>query len=181
MTRNLERAAPLPPKTKVRRYLFALVLSGLAVYFFLPRFAAMGHAFLVISNLRIPFVALSIGAQLLSYLGSGYLLRSVVGLAAKPVSTIDGALMTAGANSVGTLGGGVLGTAGMTYHWLRHRGVNAGAAGLGGWLPIFLNDTALALVSLAGLIVIIHIKKSSGVLAAGFTLVFLILGAGIPL
>jgi hypothetical protein len=49
MTADLEFAAPLPPKTRVRRYLFALVLSGLAVYFFLPRFAAMGHAFLVIS------------------------------------------------------------------------------------------------------------------------------------
>ena len=44
--------------------------------------------------------------------------------------------MTAGANSVGTLGGGVLGTAGMTYLWLSRRGVSAGAAGLGGWLPI---------------------------------------------
>jgi uncharacterized membrane protein YbhN (UPF0104 family) len=131
MTTNFELGAPLPPKTKVGRYLFALVLSGLAVYFFLPRFAAMGHAFLVISNLRIPFVALSIGAQLLSYVGSGYLLRSVVRLAAKPVSTTDGALMTAGANSVGTLGAGVLGTAGMTYHWLRRRGVNAGAFAAG--------------------------------------------------
>jgi uncharacterized membrane protein YbhN (UPF0104 family) len=80
----------------------------MAVYFFLPRFAAMGHAFEIISNLKISFVALSFGAQLLSYLGSGYLLRTVVKLAAKPVSILDGALMTAGANSVGTLGGGVL-------------------------------------------------------------------------
>jgi uncharacterized protein (TIRG00374 family) len=177
MMADLELTAPLPPKTKVRRYLFALVLLGLAVYFFLPRFAAMGHAFLVISSLRIPFVALSFAAQLLSYVGSGYLLRTVVRLASKPTSIVDGALMTAGANSVGTLGGGVLGTAGMTYLWLRRRGVNPGAAGLGGWLPIFLNNTVLAIVSLAGLIVIIHIKKSSGVLVAGFTLVFLILGA----
>jgi uncharacterized protein (TIRG00374 family) len=177
MTTNPEVPNPLPSKTKVRRYLFALVLSGLAVYLFLPRLAAMGHAFRVISNLRIPFVALSISAQVLSYLGSGYLLRSAVKLAGGPISTIDGALMTAGANSVGTLGGGVLGTAAMTYHWLRNRGINAGAAGLGGWLPIFLNDTALAILSLAGLILIIHLKKSSGVLVAGFTLVFLILSA----
>lgn len=177
MTTNLELAAPHPPKAKVKRYLFPLILSGLAVYFFLPRFAEMGHVFLVISNLRIPFVALAIGAQLLSYLGSGYLLRTVVGLAAKPISTFDGALITAGANTVGTLGGGVLGTAGMTYHWLRRLGVNVGGAGLGGWLPIVLNDTALAVVSLARLIVIIHLKKSPGVLIAGFTLVFLILGS----
>ena len=43
MPTNSERTAPLPPKAKVRRYLFALVLSGMAVYFFLPRFAAMGQ------------------------------------------------------------------------------------------------------------------------------------------
>ena len=85
--------------------------------------------------------------------------------------------MTLGANSVGTLGGGVIGTAGMTYLWLRRRGVNSGVAGLAGWLPIFLNNTVLAIVSLAGLIAIIFRRKSSGVLVAGFTVVFLILGA----
>jgi uncharacterized protein (TIRG00374 family) len=174
---EFELAAPFPPKTKLRRYLFALILSGLAVYFFLPRFAAMGHALQVISTLRIPFVVLSLAAQLLSYLGSGYLLRAVARLASKPISILDGALMTLGANGVGTLGGGVIGTAGMTYLWLRRRGVNSGVAGLGGWLPIFLNNTVLAIVSLAGLIVIIFLRKSSGVLVAGFAVVFLILGA----
>lgn len=104
MTTNFEFTAPVLPKTKLRRYLWALVLLGLAVYFFLPHFAAMGHAFLVISNLRIPFVALSIGAQVLSYAGSGYLLSTVVRLAARPISIVDGVLMTAGGNSVGTLG-----------------------------------------------------------------------------
>jgi hypothetical protein len=34
--------------------------------------------------------------------------------------------MTLAANSVGTLGGGASGTAGMTYLWLRRRGVNCG-------------------------------------------------------
>lgn len=105
MTTSIELEPPLPPKTKVRRYLWALILSGLSVYFFLPRFAAMGHALLVISNLRVHFVVLSIAAQLLSYAGSGYLLSTAVKLAAKPVSVVDGALITTGANSVGTLGG----------------------------------------------------------------------------
>lgn len=178
MTMDFDLAAPLS-KAKVKRYLLALLLWGLAVYFFLPRFAAMKHALVVISNLRFPFVALSFGAQLLSYLGSGYLLKTVVKLTAKPISVIDGALMTAGANSVGTLGGGVLGTAGMTYLWLNRRGVSAGAAGLGGWLPIFLNNIVLAVVSLAGLIVTVHLRKSTGVLVAGFTLVVLTLTAGL--
>ena len=132
MTTDLDLRASIPPHARVKRYLFTLILSGLAIYLFLPRFATMGRALLVISNLKIQFVALSIAAQLLSYAGSGYLLRSVVRLASKPISILDGALLTAGANSVGTLGGGVIGTAGMTYLWLRRRGVNPGAAGLGG-------------------------------------------------
>ncbi len=176
MTTSFDLTVLPPAKTKVRRYLLALLLTGLAIYVFLPRVAAMGHAAYVIFNLRIPFVALSIAAQLLSYAGSGYLLRAVVKLADKPISILDGALMTAGANSMGTLGGGALGTAGMTYRWLRRRGVNAGAAGFAGWLTLFLNDIALAIVSLAGLLIIIHFKKSSSVVVAGFTLVLLILG-----
>ena len=178
MAVNPQLVLPIPSKTKWRRNLFLLILAGLAVYFFLPQFARIGHAFQVVSTLKIPLVTLSVGAQALSYLGSGYLLRTVVKLAAKPVSVIDGALLTAGANSVGTLGGGVLGTAGMTYVWLRRRGVNPGAAGLGGWLPVFLNNAALAVVSLAGLTVLVSRSKSSGVLVTGLCFAIFILAGG---
>ena len=166
------------PGAKLGRNLFLLILMGLGVYFVLPQFARIEHAFQVVSTLKIPLVALSVGAQVLSYLGSGYLLRTVVKLAAKPISVVDGALLTAGANSIGTLGGGILGTAGMTYVWLRRRGVNPGAAGLGGWLPIFLNNATLAVVSLAGLAVLLVLKKSSGVLVVSLCFAILILAGG---
>ena len=181
MTTDYEPTAPLFFNAKVGRYLFVLLLWGVAVYLFLPRIAAMKHALLVILSLRIPFVALSVGMQLLSYLGSGYLLRAVVEPATKQISVIDGALITAGANSVGTLGGGVLGTAGMTYLWLGRRGVSAGSAGLGGWLPIFLNNIVLAIMSLAGLMVVVRLGKTSGVLLVGFALIFFTLGASLTL
>jgi glycosyltransferase 2 family protein len=180
MTVDLERVPSVPPKAKLKRNLFVLILMGLGVYIFLPQFARIEHAFQIAATLRIPFLALSTVAQILSYLGSGYLLRTVVKLAAKPISIVDGALLTAGANSVGTLGGGVIGTAGVTYLWLRRRGVNAGAAGLAGWLPIFLNQVVLVLISLAGLAILLFLKKSSGVLIAGlcFATLFLVGGTG---
>lgn len=173
-----EPIPPIPPKSKLRRNLFVLVLLGLGVYLFVPKVARIEHAFQILSTLKIPLLALSIGAQVLSYAGSGYLLKTVVRLAAKPVSVIDGALLTAGANSIGTLGGGIVGTAGMTYLWLRRRGVNPGAAGLAGWLPIFLNNATLAVVSLGGLAVLLSLKKSSGVLAAGLSFAIVILAGG---
>jgi len=66
----------------------------------------------------------------------------------------------------------------MTYLWLRRCGVNPGAAGLGGWLPIFLNNATLAAVSLAGLAVLLFLNKSSGVLVVTLCLAILILAGG---
>ncbi len=168
----------LPTKRTLRRYLFLLLFVGVALYFLLPRLAAMQHGLAVLSRLRIPFVILAVAAQALSYLSNGYLIRSVVKVQSKPVSVFDGALVTLAANSVGTLGGGALGTAGMTYLSLRRRGVNRGAAGLGGWIPIFLNLAVLTLVSLAGLFVLIYLRKSSTVLAAGLAMVIFVLLLG---
>jgi uncharacterized protein (TIRG00374 family) len=179
MIADSEALFPLPPRKKVRRYLFLLIVMGLSVYLLLPQVARIGHAFRIASTLQIPFVALSLGAQVLSYLGSGYLLRAVVRMVAKPVSVVEGALVTAGANSVGTLGGGVLGTAGMTYLWLRRRGVSPGAAGLGGWIPIYLNNATLAIVSLLGLLTLILLEKFSRVLILGLALAVLTLASGI--
>jgi glycosyltransferase 2 family protein len=178
MSEPLEPVPAVPPKTKIKRYLLVLIVLGLGVYFLLPRVSQIQHAFQVAATLRIPFVVLALGAQVCSYLGSGYLLRAVARLVAKPVTVIEGALVTLGANSVGTLGGGLPGTVGMTYRWLRQRGVSAGAAGLGGWIPIFLHDAALAVVSLVGLLVFIFLKKMSGLLVLGMGVAVLILASG---
>jgi glycosyltransferase 2 family protein len=169
----------LPPKRKLRRNLLLLLLVGFALYFFLPRLAAMQHAVAMLARLNIPFVILAVAAQTLSYLGSGYQLRSVVRSSNQSVSVFRGAMVTLAANSVGTLGGGALGTAGTAYLWLRRHGINRGAAGLGGWIPILVNLAALAVVSLGGLVVLIHLKKSSTVLVLGLGLVMLVLLVGL--
>jgi len=177
MALDLESVAELP-KRKVRRYLLFLCLMGLAMYFFLPRLAAMRHALLVISALRAPYVLLALAAQILSYLSSGYLLRSVGKSESGRVSVIDGALVTAAANSVGTLGGGVLGTVGITYMFLRRKGMDRSRASLGSWLSIYLNNGVLAIVSLTGLLVLSFLGKSSSMLVIGFIFVGLTVGAG---
>ena len=169
----------LPPRRKLRRNLLLLTFVGCALYFVLPRWLAMQHALAVLSRLNIFFVALAVAAQMLSYLGSGYLLRSVMRVKPNPISVLGGALVTLAANSVGTLGGGAPGTAGTVYLCLRRQGVNPGEAGLGGWIPIFANLASLALVSLGGLLVLIHLKKSSTVLALGLSLVTLVLLGGL--
>jgi glycosyltransferase 2 family protein len=169
----------LPPRKKLRRNLLLLLFVGVALYFILPRLGAMQHALAALAQLNIPFVLLAVVSQAVSYAGSGYLLRSVVKGSGESVSVFRGALVTVASNSIGTLGGGALGTAGTTYLWLRRQGVNRGAAGLGGWIPVFVNLVALAVVSLGGLLVLIHLKKSSTVLVLGLGLVLLVLLVGL--
>jgi hypothetical protein len=69
------------------------------MYFLLPSFAAMEHALPGCIESRDAFVALFLGMQALSYLGSGYMLRSLVNLGASPFSIIEGALVTVVAQS----------------------------------------------------------------------------------
>jgi len=111
-------AISLPPKRKLRRNLLVLVFVGVALYLLLPRLAAMQQSLVLLAHLNIPFVILAVAAQVLSYVGSGYLLRSVLRSSDKPVSVFRVALVTLAANSVGTLGGGALGIVGTTYLWL---------------------------------------------------------------
>lgn len=178
MSADSDPVPALPPRSKVRRRLLLLAILGLALYFVLPHFAKIQQAFEVVSSLRITFVTLSLCAEALSCAGSGYLLRTVVRRGDTPVSVVDGALLTVGANSVGTLGGGVLGTAGLTYLWLRRRGVSPGTAALGGWVPVFLNNATLAVTSLIGLIALIFRTSFSGALVLALVFAVLILAGG---
>lgn len=69
MTVDSARVPSVPPKTELKRNLFVLILMGLGVYIFLPQLARIEHAVQIAAKLRIPFLALSTVAQLLSYLG----------------------------------------------------------------------------------------------------------------
>ena len=176
---NFDSALAVPPRTKIWRSFLLLIVLGLSVGFLMLHLARIDYALQVAVTMRIPFIALALGAQILIYLGSGFLLTAIVRLASSPVSIREEALVTLGADSVGTLGGGVLGTAGVTYLWLRRRGASPGSAALGGWIPIYLNNATLAFVSLLGLLVFIVLRKSSGMLFLGFSLAVLILAGGI--
>ncbi|MGH9681743.1 MAG: hypothetical protein ACRD4Y_17490, partial [Candidatus Acidiferrales bacterium] len=78
---DAELALPFLKNRKSRWYLFALILLGLAIYFFLSRFVVMERSLRAISTLRVSYVILAFVAEAFSYLGSGYLLRKTVSLA----------------------------------------------------------------------------------------------------
>ncbi|MBN2488979.1 MAG: UPF0104 family protein, partial [Methanosarcinaceae archaeon] len=97
-------------------------------------------------------VTLAAVAQVLSYVGSGYLLQSIVAIVQQRLSIRWGIMITLAASSIGLVAGGLLGTTAATYRWVRNRNVSAEGAGLAGTLPPFLNNAILILIAVIGLI-----------------------------
>ena len=92
--------------TASSRYLVLLVLLGLAVHLVLPQLTSLEHSLQVIKTLVLWAVALAVGAQVLSYLGSGYLLREIVALTHQRFSIVNGIMITLASSSVGVVAGG---------------------------------------------------------------------------
>ncbi|NLF00958.1 MAG: UPF0104 family protein [Anaerolineales bacterium] len=169
--------------TRSARYLLPLILLGLAVHLILPRLATIEQSLGVIRQMAWWAVALAVLAQLLSYLGSGYLLRALVAIAGQRLSVVRGTLIFTAASSVGLSGGGPLGNFTVTYRWLRGSRVSAEGAMLAGSLPNVFYDSIMAATGIFGLLhlLIVHELTLLQVVGFGFTLLMLSLIAGVAL
>jgi uncharacterized membrane protein YbhN (UPF0104 family) len=175
MTEN-KHFAPTPHlRVRLVRYLVPLVLLGLAVHILLPQIATMEHSLQVIRGMKLWAVALAVLAQMLSYLGSGYLLKTLVAVAGQQLSVLRGTIVYTAAASVGLAGGGPVGNVATTYRWMRSSGVNAEGATLAGWLPTLFYDATLVIAGIFGLIHLLIAHKLSILQAVGFGLTLLVL------
>jgi uncharacterized protein (TIRG00374 family) len=160
---------------RLARYLVPLGLLGLAVHILLPQITTMEHSLQVIEGMRLWAVALAVLAQMLSYLGSGYLLRTLVAVAGQQLSVLRGTVIFTAAASVGLAGGGPVGNVATTYRWMRGSGVNAEGATLAGWLPTLFTDATLVIVGIFGLIHLLIAHQLSILQAVGFGFTLLVL------
>lgn len=139
---------------RVTRSVISLLFLGAAVHFVLPHLTTIETASQTLSRVWGYWLFAAVAAQILSYLASGCLVTSVVRLSGDVVSPGRGALITLASNTVGTLGGGFIGTATSSYRWVR-QGVSTDAAALSGWLPPIINNVVLLGVSSWGLLVLL--------------------------
>ena len=103
---------------RVRRYLFQLLILGLAVHLLLPQLSTLQHMGQVIRGMALWAVGLAAAAQVASYVGSGYLLKSIVSLVGQRLSIARGMVITLAAFSISLVAGGVVGTVAATYRWV---------------------------------------------------------------
>ena len=162
---------------RVRRYLFQLLILGLAVHLLLPQLSTLQHMGQVIKGMALWAVGLAAVAQVASYAGSGYLLKSIVSLVGQRLSIVRGMVITLAAFSIGLLAGGVVGTTAATYRWIEGSGVSSEGAALSAWLQnLFFNNAAMACVSLFGLLHLLLAHELSTGEAMGFGFILILLG-----
>jgi uncharacterized protein (TIRG00374 family) len=159
------------------RYLFVLIVLGLAVHLLIPQITSLEHSVQVLRQMALWAVALAVLAQAASYLGSGYLLKAIAQLSESTLSLIKATLIVLAAASLGMVAGGMVGSAAATYRWMQKERVKPEVAGLAGTIPGVFNDIILVLVSLVGLIHLLIVHQLTRLQVLSYILILLILGA----
>ena len=160
--------------------MMSLAVLGLAVYLILPQITALEDSWQVLTSMSLWAVGLAFVAQILSYLGSGILLQSILAIAHQKVSLWLSSLIVLGSFSIGMVAGGTIGTTAAIYRWTsRGKGSMEGATLASIFLPQF-NTVMLVLVSVFGLVPLIltHSLTPSQMIGFGATLLILALITG---
>jgi len=169
---NTQKSNELSLETlHVVRYLLPLIVLGLAVHLLLPQIASLKHSIQVIQQMILWAVGLAIVAQIASYLGSGYLLKTLVELSDNRLSVLRGTLITLAGASFGMVAGGMVGSATAVYRWMQKENVKPQAATLAGTIPGLFNNVVLVSVSLVGLVHLLLVHQLSRLQGISFILI----------
>lgn len=171
--------SPPPLVLKAGRYLPTLIFLGLAVHLVLPQLASVESSLQVIRTMALWAVLLAAFAEIISYIGYGYLINSILAIVDQQLSILKGACITLAAASMGMLAGGTLGNAAATYRWVRKSGVSAEGSGLAGTLPTIFNNTILTVLAAAGIAHLLLVHELSTIQFYVFLLILSILSLGV--
>jgi uncharacterized protein (TIRG00374 family) len=163
-------------KKHLWRYFLILIILGLAVYLLVPQITTLEHSWSVVQSMTWWAVALAVIAQVLSYLGGGFMMQAILEIDQQKLSIWEGALMTMASYSVGMVAGGWFGGAAATYSWVRQESHDGESAALAGTLPALLNIGALVVVSIIGTLYLILVHDLSKMQLIEYGIVLLVLG-----
>lgn len=168
-----------PLVLKAGRYFATLIFMGLAVHLILPELASFEASFQVIREMVLWAVLLAAIAQIISYLGAGYLIHSLVEMVNQSISVLKGTIITLAAASIGMLAGDPFGNGAATYRWVRKYGISAEGSGLAGILPTIFNNAILTLLAIAGMLHLILAHELSSIQFFIFFLILIFLCLGL--
>jgi len=165
------------PQIRPWRYLPTLIILGLAAYLLLPQIATLKNSWLVVQNMLWWGVLLAVVSQVLSYLGAGYMLHAILDIEHQKLPIWKGALITMGSVSIGLVAGGWVGGAAATYGWIYKENHDGNSAAMAGTLPALLDNVALVVVTLIGVIylLVMHDLGNTQLIEFGIILLALLL------
>jgi uncharacterized protein (TIRG00374 family) len=163
------------PKIRLWHYLPILIILGLAVHLLLPQITTLESSWSVIQGMTWWAVVLAVVAQVLSYLGSGYMLHIILDTNQERLSLFKGVLITVASYSIGLVAGGWVGGAAATYGWVRRESRDSNVAVLAGTLPAMLNNVVLVGVALIGTLYLLVVHDLTNVQLIEFGIVVLVL------
>lgn len=158
------------------RKLGILTILGVVVHLILPQITSLEHSWQVLKTLTPWAVGLAFVAQVFSYIGSGYLLQTVLGLTRESINLVRSTLIVMGAASVGMVAGGMVGSSAAIYRWTRQEEGHSEGATLASIVPSLFNNLVLVLVSIFGLVHLLLVHDLSQAQLIGFSAVILVLG-----
>ena len=127
-----------------------LVLLAIVVHAALPRLATLDATANELKQVRWWAVAIAVAAQVASFAGYGYTIRTLALIAQVRLPLLFSIRLALAGASVGVFAGGPMGFGAAIYRWLRNRGVSAEGATLCGSVPGFMNLAVLGALSVVG-------------------------------
>ena len=164
------------PKTHPWRYILILIILGLAVQLLVPQIATLKSSWSIVQGMTWWAVMLAVVAQILSYIGAGFMLHAIMDNNHQKLSTLKGALITLASASIGLVAGGWVGDAAATYGWVRRETHDGNVATLAGTLPPILNTGILAIVTMIGAVYLLVVHDLSQTQLIEFGITLLVLG-----
>ena len=153
-----------------------LALLGITVHLILPQITALENSWRVLKSMALWGVGLAFIAQVLSYLGSGFLLQKTLAIARQVVSLMRSTLIVLGAASVGMVAGGTVGSSAAIYRWTSADEGSVEGATLASILPSLFNNLMLVLLSIFGLAHLILVHNLTQAQLIGFSAALFTLG-----
>ncbi|RJQ41850.1 MAG: UPF0104 family protein [Anaerolineaceae bacterium] len=160
---------------KVLRSLLLLIFLGVGVQLLLPQLNSIQKSMYVLKNLKYWALSLAFICEFFSYVGSGYLINSILGLFKDRISLWRSILIVMASASIGMVAGGMFGSGAASFQWLRNSKVKTQSAALASSLPLLMNNLAVLGISLFGVIYLLFLHELTKLQIISFLIILLIL------
>ena len=152
-----------------------LIFLGVGVHLLIPQLTSIQNSMDVLRNLKYWALAIAFLCEFLSYVGSAYLLVSIVELFHNHISIWRSLLIGLASASFGMVAGGMFGSGAISYQWIKKNGIKSQAAALSSSLPLLMNNIAVLLISLIGVVYLLIMHDLSKAQIIGFLVILFLL------